>query len=140
MQSNTYNLQSRVQSLEWTQSDIFSKTRTIESQFDETLLHIVGRIATLENTQSGMNGSAHKPQAEIATVEQKVAATQSNTHNLQSRFQSKGGNANGFQIKNNNHRVTSRYDTRTDIPAPTKHRYVWGFISVFIKFVTERRI
>ncbi|KAH3846595.1 hypothetical protein DPMN_088898 [Dreissena polymorpha] len=32
MQSNTYNLQSRVQSLEGTQSDIISKTRTIESQ------------------------------------------------------------------------------------------------------------
>ncbi|KAH3689816.1 hypothetical protein DPMN_192105 [Dreissena polymorpha] len=63
MQSNTYNLQSRVQSMEGTQSDIISKTRTIETQFDETLLQIVGRIETLEKTQSDMNVSANKTQA-----------------------------------------------------------------------------
>ncbi|KAH3691565.1 hypothetical protein DPMN_190808 [Dreissena polymorpha] len=38
-----------------------------------------------------MKGAEKNTQAQIATVEQKVAATQSNTHTLQSRFQSMDG-------------------------------------------------
>ncbi|KAH3714816.1 hypothetical protein DPMN_057517 [Dreissena polymorpha] len=87
-QNNTKTLQSRVQSLEWTQVDLNLKTRGIESQVETTREQTVIRIETLEKTQSHMNGAAYKTQAQIAIVEQKVAATQSNTYSLQSRVQS----------------------------------------------------
>ncbi|KAH3812525.1 hypothetical protein DPMN_140960 [Dreissena polymorpha] len=87
-QSNTHTLQSRVQSLECTQVDLNSKTMAIESQVETTGLQIVGRIETLEKTQSDVKGTANKTQARIATVKQELAATQITTNFLQSLVQS----------------------------------------------------
>ncbi|KAH3807925.1 hypothetical protein DPMN_136273 [Dreissena polymorpha] len=88
----------------------------------------VERIETLEATQSDLNGAANKTQAQIATVKQEVAVTQSNTQNVQSRVQILEGMQG--ELKSNAMAIESRVDsTRGEMSRlqQTLGKYMFGY-------------
>ncbi|KAH3750740.1 uncharacterized protein LOC127848894 [Dreissena polymorpha] len=87
-----------------------NETRVQISDLEQGMADSVGRIEGLEKNQSVMKGAADKTQAQIATVEQKVAASQSNTQTLQSRVQSLGETQGDLKSKTTT--IESKVDTR----------------------------